>query len=131
MNIKQFAIDCYDYSNKRLFQKCLELYEELSEVQSKLYESEKTRLEELEELEELRHSVTIEVSSDDVGKITECDYDYNYVLTNIQKHMPDVVGFLVKELPSELGLYNFEIITFNQKIAEHRILKIWLVPRDW
>ena len=126
MNIKQFAIDCYDYTNKQLFEKCLELYEKLSQSESKLHEL--NLLQYKEELEVL-NSITIELEVNDDGLIIDKDFDLNYALKSIQNTVPNVVAIL-SELPSELGLHDLEVVTVTDvKFVKNYILKFWIMPK--
>jgi hypothetical protein len=110
MNITDFAVQCYDLSQKELFRKCLELYAQIPK---------------LTDLEEIKNSVTIEIEATENGYTKLMPYQW--YLDCIKREIPDVVAILTK-FPTELGLFTWEIVTVNERVVEHKMIKVWIVP---
>lgn len=112
-NLKEYAIECYELSNKQLFSRCLELYEKTLKF---------------EEKELIDKSVTIEVEADSNGFITSEPFSaYDFYLRRLKIDVPDAVA-IISELPKELGLFTWEIVTVNRKTVKNKLVKIWIVP---
>lgn len=110
MNITDFAVQCYDLSQKELFRKCLELYAQIPKQS---------------DLKEIKNSVTLEIDSTENGYTKLMPYEW--YLNAIKKELPDVVAIL-GDFPKELGLYSWEVVTVNERLIEHKMLKVWIVP---
>lgn len=110
MNITDFAVQCYDLSQKELFRKCLELYAQIPK---------------LTDLEEVKNSITLEIDATENGFIKPMTYQW--YLNAIKREIPDIAVILTK-FPTELGLYNWEIVTINERLIEHKMIKVWIVP---
>lgn len=113
-DISDFALECYSMSNKELFKKCLELFKKIPQTV---------------ELQLINKSLTIEVKTIDSKKddylIEEMPYEF--YLEEVKKQLSDVVA-IVSTLPTELGLYTWEIVTVNKNLVENKLVKVWIVP---
>lgn len=119
MSLKEFAIECYGFSNKQLFTMCLKLYEEILAFPKPIKK----------ELETLRTSVTFEVDADDNGFL-KSQPTYDFYLQHLKNDVPNAVA-IISEFPEELGLYTWEIVTVDERIIEHKLVKAWIVPTPY